>query len=71
MSFTHPQSLQLRTAIYGILFALLQQSRLKTTPLAEIVDFAPTSGPIEAQQFFKIQAQTRPEKPDPHWQLWI
>ena len=36
----------------------------KTLSLAENRDFALASGPIEARQFFKIQAQARRE-PDP------
>ena len=62
MSFTHPQSHQFVTAIFlqGVLFALLQQSR-KPYHSLKISIFFKASGPIEALQFFKVQA--RLEKP--------
>ena len=41
----------------------------KTLSFTENLDFAPASGAIEARQFFKNQARTRPEKPEPERQL--
>ena len=65
MSFTHPQSRQLPTAIFmqGVQFALFQQSQ----KLVENLNLTPAFGLIEARQFFKIQAQTRlyPKSPSP------
>ena len=48
----------------GVLFALFHQSRKHYLSLTENLDFTPASGPIEAGQFSKIQARSRPEKPE-------
>ena len=53
MSFVHPQSHQLRTAIF------IQSAIAKTLSLTENLDFSPAYGPIETRQFFKIQAQAQ------------
>ena len=65
MSFSHPQSHQLRIAILYQVFCLLYSSNHESPiSLTENLDFASTSGPIEARQFLKIQTRARPE-PDP------
>ena len=61
MGFTH------RSTFYTITPAtnsnIFMQSRTSN------LDFLPASGPIEARQFFEIQARARPEKLEPAWQL--
>ena len=54
MSFTYSQSL-LQTATF------MQSAIAKTLSLIENLDFSPAFGPIEARQFFKIQARARSE----------
>ena len=41
----------------------------KTLSLTENLPFGTAFSPIEARQFFKIQARARPEKPEPDRRL--
>ena len=47
----------------GVLIASLQQLH-NPNSLTENLAFGPASGTTEARKFFKIQARTRPEKPE-------
>ena len=47
-----------------VLSLLYSSKKAKTLSLTENFDFTEACGPIQARQFFKIQARARPE-PDP------